>query len=355
MKSNYYENQYIQLAKQLFSETLNKIPYVSNVEIRNINTKDEFGSFYALVKYSDTDDLQKFCIEVKSNGERRYVNTFMEVTSKFDDACYVFMAPYISESSAVNLINNCNSFMDLSGNCYILTKRIIMHYQGKENKYLLKKEKKQYFSKSSSVASHIIRTMLDKPYERWGVKSLSEMTGKAIGTVSNVKNFLKDRLWIEEYQNGFELKNIKELLYEWSKDYHKKDSLIYEYYSLDSIPEIEKHISEWNMINNNKVYLGHFSAAARYTPTVRYQRINLYIDLQFLTKFIEYLDLKPVGFGGNVIITIPHDETVEVFSRKINGDYVTSPVQTVIDLLGNAGRGEEAAKTIIQKEYGVKV
>jgi len=40
-----------------------------------------------------------------------------------------------------------------------------------------------------------------------------------------------------------------------------------------------------------------------------------------------------------------------MFARAINGLLVTSPAQTVLDLLGNAGRGEEAADTIISKEY----
>ena len=55
--------------------------------------------------------------------------------------------------------------------------------------------------------------------------------------------------------------------------------------------------------------------------------------------------------GGNIVITIPHDETPCMFFREINGDYITSPAQTIIDLLGNAGRGEEAADAIILKEF----
>lgn len=35
----------------------------------------------------------------------------------------------------------------------------------------------------------------------------------------------------------------------------------------------------------------------------------------------------------------------------INDSYVTSPAQTVIDLHGNVGRGEEVADAIIMKEY----
>ena len=63
------------------------------------------------------------------------------------------------------------------------------------------------------------------------------------------------------------------------------------------------------------------------------------------------MDLQPVNVGGNVVITIPHDETPYMFYREINGSLVTSPVQTVLDLLGNAGRGEEAADAIITKEF----
>ena len=71
----------------------------------------------------------------------------------------------------------------------------------------------------------------------------------------------------------------------------------------------------------------------------------------FLNEFVKDLQLEPVQSGGNIVVTVPHDETPCMFGRKIHNDLVTSPVQTVIDLLGNPGRGEEAAETIIAKEY----
>ena len=352
MKFNYSENQYEQLAREQLCQILNSIPFVSDVETISITERDYGFDFYAIVHYSDTDEAERFCVNVKSNGEKRFVNSFMQMASMINnDACYVFMAPYISDISAESLIENQYSFMDLSGNCYILSKRIIIHYKGNENKFIAKREKKQYLSKSSTAASAIIRTLLDKPKECWGVKLLSEITGKAIGTVSNVKSFLKDRDWIEEHPHGFELKNIKELLYTWARDYHQKDSLTFEYYSLDSIAELEKRISEWSKTHDNSALLAGFSAAARYAPTVRYKKVDVYVEQQAYSEFIKDLELKPVESGGNVVITIPHDETPCMFFREINGDYVTSPAQTVIDLLGNAGRGEEAADAIILKEF----
>ena len=352
MKYNYSENQYVQLAKEQFCQILNTVPFVSDIEIIDTGLQCGFGDFHAIVHYTDTKETQLFCVEVKSNGEKRYVNLFIKIAAQHkDDACYVFMAPYISDASADSIINNYYSFMDLSGNCYILSKRIILHYQGKENKFIAKRDKKQYFSKSSTATSLILRTMLDKPAACWGVRVLSEITGKAIGTVSNVKSFLKDRAWIEEYKHGFQLRNVKELLYTWAKDYHQKAPLTFEYYSLDSIAELERRIAEWSKTHDNSALLGGFSAAARYAPTVRYKKVNVYVEQQTYNEFIRDLELKSVESGGNVVITIPHDETPYMFLREVNGDYITSPVQTVIDLLGNAGRGEEAADAIILKEF----
>lgn len=353
MKLNFTESQYVQLAKEQFCQIMNKVPFVSDIEIINIDFQRGFGDFHAIVHFSDNEQIQRYCVKVSPNGERRFTNIFMmEALQHKDEHCYVFMAPYVSDVSAENLYNNNLSYIDLSGNCYILSRHIIIHFQGNENKYVEKREKKNYFSKTSGATSAIIRTMLNNPFEKWQVKQLCEETGKSLGMVSNVKQFLKERAWIDEDSEGkFQLTEIKELLYSWAKDYHKKESRKLEYYSIDSIPELEKYISSWSIEHDSSAILGGFSAAARYAPTVRYKKIDVYVEQQYLNDFIRDLDLQPVESGGNIVITIPHDETPLMFYREINNSFVTSPVQTILDLLGTAGRGEEAADAIILKEY----
>ena len=353
MKQNLTENQYLQLAKEQFCQIMKTVPFVSDIEIVNAGLQHGFGDFHAIVHYSDNNETQRFCVEVKSNGEKRFVNMFMMMASQHnDDSCYVFMAPYISEASAESIYENNLSYIDLSGNCYIISKRIVIRFQGNENKYIEKREKKNYLSKASSAASAIIRTMLSDIERSWQVITLSKESNKAIGTVSNVKSFLRDRDWINETSRGeFKLQNIKEMLYAWAKDYHKKDSRTFEYYSLDSIAELEQKISDWSLKHDYSALLGGFSAAARYAPTVRYKKLEVYVEQQAFNEFLLDMDLQSVSSGGNVVITIPHDETPYMFYREINRSVVTSPVQTVLDLLGNAGRGEEAAEAIIAKEF----
>ena len=353
MKQNLTENQYLQLAKEQFCQIMKTVPFVSDIEIVNTGLQRGFGAFHAIVHYSDNNETQRFCVEVKSNGEKRFVNMFMMLASQYhDDSCYVFMAPYISEASAESIYESNLSYIDLSGNCYILSKRIVIHFQGNENKYIEKREKKNYLSKASSAASAIIRTMLSDIERSWQVITLSKESNKAIGTVSNVKSFLRDRDWINETSRGeFKLQNIKEMLYAWAKDYHKKDSRTFEYYSLDSIAELEQKISDWSLKHDYSALLGGFSAAARYAPTVRYKKLEVYVEQQAFNEFLLDMDLQPVSSGGNVVITIPHNETPYMFYREINRSVVTSPAQTVLDLLENAGRGEEAAEAIIAKEF----
>lgn len=353
MKCNFVQEQYVQLAKEQFCQIMKNVPFVSDVEIVRTGLQRGFGEFHAIVHYGDSDETQRFCVEVKSNGEKRFVNGFMLMAAQYNDnSCYVFMAPYISQNSEEIIRERGYSYIDLSGNCYIRSKRIFIHFKGNENKYIEKKEKKNYFGKASRAASAIFRTMLNDAERIWQVKALSNETGKAIGTVFNVKCFLKDRDWIEESdRGGFKLKNVKELLYTWARDYHKKDARKLEFYSLDSVAQLEQKISAWSFGHDKSALLGGFSAAARYAPTVRYQKVEVYVEQQALQEFVLDMNLKPVASGGNVIITIPHDETPYMFYREVNASFVTSPVQTVLDLIGNAGRGEEAADAVILKEY----
>lgn len=352
MKLNLTEQQLVQLAQEQFRKLMMEIPFVTEVEFMLPTDLMEIWDLSAVVKFSDSKSILKFNIDVHSNGETRFVSRFIQrATQHNDDDCYVFVAPYISEASAKLLYDNYCSYLDLSGNCYILTRRIIIRNSGQPNKYVQLREKKNYFSKSSSAASAVMRTMLDQPDLLWQVKQLADLTGKAIGTVSNVKKFLVEQAWAEESVGGFRLRNIRELLYAWAKEYPKKDTRTLEYYSFDSIPQIESEISFCNSIRDTNAVLGGFSAAARYAPTVRYKKVSVYVEQNALDSFVKQLDLQPVSSGGNVIITVPHDETPCMFARKINGDLVTSPVQTVIDLLCSSGRGEEAAEAIILKEF----
>ena len=354
MKRKFTESEYEFMAREQLIEKIKLLPFVS--EIESEMTECQYYDVVLRVSYNDG-TFTKIIAEVKSRGEKRFAKDFVNRIEyyKNKEYCntefYVFIAPYITEETGRFLFENGISYMDLSGNCYIITDRILIHSTGNKNKYIEKREQKNHFTKSAVTTSIILRTMLDDYTKIWQVKMLSELTQKSLGAVSNVKKFLLDKDYITIFDNGFRLNNISELLKSWSKDYSKTNYIEKRCYSFDRIPDFETKITAWNIKHSGSVTLGGFSAAVRYSPTVRYNKITLYIEEQDVREFITDMNLKEVDSGENISIIIPSDKTPFLFSQKINNFLVTSPVQTVLDLLNNAGRGEEAANAIIEKEF----
>ncbi len=64
--------------------------------------------------------------------------------------------------------------------------------------------------------------------------------------------------------------------------------------------------------------LGSFSAAARYAPTVRYNKVFVYVNIQDKQEFIKDFGLKRVETGGNIVICSLYDSIPTMFSRYLS-------------------------------------
>lgn len=352
MKLQLTEQQLVRRSLDQLCGVLQKIPFISDVETRMTGVQRGFGDFWLTVHFIGDMEPIELRVDVESRGERRFASSFILMASQHHDpAYYVFMAPYISEQTAEMLKQHRYSYMDLSGNCYIAAGSIYISVEGKPNQFKEHEYNRNYFSKRSSAASAILREMTVHPYEAMYVKTIAEKTKKSIGAVSNVKAYLMEHGWAEEYEKGFRLCNIDELLKAWGEEYKKIPNQTISLYSLDDIPVLEKEIQDWNRAHGGHAVLGFFSAAARYAPVVRYKKLSVYVDRADLDEFILDLQLEKVSTGENVSVILPHDDTPCLHSKFEKDALITSPVQTVLDLLSGIGRGEEAADAIIQKEY----
>ena len=86
------------------------------------------------------------------------------------------------------------------------------------------------------------------------MKTLAQESNTALGTVSNVKSFLLARDWIDKSTTEFRLQNIRELFYTWAKDYHQKEARKLQFYSLDTVPEIEQSAAEWSKTHDKVAF-----------------------------------------------------------------------------------------------------
>lgn len=333
-------------------EILENIPVLNNVDVFKSNQNDvdiEASAFF------QSGEKLKIICEVKINGEPRYIRTAAnQLLEQKDYSGYdycIIAAPYISSASGKICEEMGIGYIDLSGNCLIQYKSLYIRIEGKPNKYKENRSSKSLFERSSIKSGIILRHALQKPDKQWKLQELAYVSSTSIGQVSKVKKFLEDKEFIENESSGFFIAKPKELISEWAKIYNTKSDTIYDCYSIEPIPKIEQRLIEMKETLGIEYALTGFSGAVRYAPTVRYNKVHVYIPLHDLDEAIRYLGFKKVESGANISIIVPYDPCVLMFARKKKEAIVASPVQLYLDLMGLKGRGEEAANAILDKEF----
>ena len=138
------------------------------------------------------------------------------------------------------------------------------------------------------------------------------------------------------------------LIKEWSENYRLKRSASVDFYSMKPIPETESLlVMAANELGSDLGFTA-FSGAARIQPVVRYQRVAAYY-LGDPEQLAERAGLKRVNSGPNVTLLSPYDEGLLYGIQQIDQAPVISPVQLYLDLRQTKGRGEEAAKAILDE------
>lgn len=292
---------------------------------------------------------QRILFECKTIGQprvaRNAVNQILRYLERYPDYYGVFVAPYISPRSAEICSKEGVGYLDFAGNCRLCFGRIYIERKGTENPFA---ERRDLRSLYSPKASRILRVLLHDPKRVWKVEGLAEEAEVSLGLVSKVKALLRDREWITVQRDGLRIAEPEALLQEWSQNYSFRKNDVRDFYSRKTIPEIESQIAEALSAKSVKYALTGFSGAARLAPAVRYQRVMACVD-NAPEGVAPLLDLKPVTSGANVSLLVPYDQGVFYGTHEIDGIFVASPVQIYLDLVGYRGRGEEAAKELLEQ------
>lgn len=346
-------SQSIEFAAEMLKKLITAVPIVLSVEVTASGKENKRYGFDLKICFN-TKDCISIAVEVNNNGEIKYVRKAIEtLKGSLKKGEYgVVAAPFISKDAVLLCEQNGISFFDFSGNCLLAFSNIYIRTEGKRNKFTEKKENKNLLVRSSVKSGTVLREMLNEPEKQWQVQELAKATKTSIGMVSNIKKFLLAKEWCVEENGRFALRNIAGLLKVWSEEYQKSKEMAYEFYSIDSVAQIEKQMFELYNKSGVVCCLASFSAAVRYKPTVTYNKAYAYVAQRDFDEAVSFMNLKPVETGGNVELIIPYDECVLIHSKKKKDAFITSPTQTVLDLFSKKARGEEAALEIIEKEFG---
>ncbi len=337
------------IQKKLFVNMLLKIPAIDASEILN-----------------DTEN--GFKVEIQLNGgihrmfnvhvlKRAYPQQIKEVIDKWgsqQNVYEVIIAPYISDVSAELCEKSDIGYMDEAGNCLIKTHTIYISEKGNSNKMISKQKMKTVFDPSFVVSSKILRYLMKDVKRVWKLKYLANEVECSIGQVSKVKDYLCEQLWAEMTPNGLAIIDVEAIMTAWSKEYIISKNNIRSLYTLEPIAIFEKKVQKLIVEKGISCYLTGFSGGVRYTPVVRYNKVQIIIRPEDYREFVIQSECKEVETGANVSVIIANDDDLFIDFRSIEGCLVASPVQIYLDCMQNKGRGEEMAEAILKKEINIK-
>ncbi|MDE6433520.1 MAG: hypothetical protein K2L07_04755 [Lachnospiraceae bacterium] len=322
-----------------------KLPNIQKYEVSALTG-------YGFVVSIEMDDGFEFKIHVYVML-KSYPSDVMQLLEKRekDKRDYVLVSPYISERTAQICEENGVGYFDYAGNCWFVGHSIYLSERGNKN---LNPENSRastsVFERSAVVSSMILRELFADINRLWRLKHLAETVECSIGQVSKVMDFLIKNAWAVKSAEGYRISEPELLLVEWSKTYGKKTVPAYLCYSLDNPSVLEGKLSDLKRDMGIDYYLTGFSGGVRYAPVVRYNKVHVYIAPEDILEAVDYLGLKEVDSGANVIIYSLENDSYKKDSRIIGEDMVVSPLQVYLDSMQIKGRGEELAEAVLLKE-----
>ncbi len=337
-------------AEHRLTEVLREVPFIKNVQVRrNVRFGRSEIDLVATIHVGETH--HRIVCEVKGNGQPRFAREaclhLRHIVTGNDYP--VFFAPFVSPESSAICSEMGVGFIDLEGNCRLAFNGVYIQRTGYRSPSITRRELRSLYSPK---AERVLRVLVSTGPRRWKTQELAGEAQVSLGQIANVKKLLADREWIDSDDSGFGLRSfdraVLPLLNQWGANYRLSKSTSADFYSMGSIPETESKLAEAATEQGITFAFTVFSGAARFQPTVRYQRVSAYYlgDVMLLA---DRAGLKQVDTGANVVLLSPYDEGVLYGRRDVDRSPVVSPVQLYLDLKETKGRGEEAAITILDQ------
>ena len=342
------ENEMARLAEEALRTCLAGVPFL---KIQNMKAEVALSGAQPdlIVELAVPAGTQYLIVQIKTNGQprlaRQAANQILRYRQSFSGAYGVLLAPYVSAKAAEICADEGIGHIDLSGNCRLCFGQVYIEREGRPNQFAQKRDLRSLYSPK---ATRVLRVLLANPKKVWKGTDLAGEAAVSVGQASNVKKLLADREWISTEPRGFALREPAKLLAEWAENYSFRQNGIRDYYSLKPPVGIEADLAEVCATRGIRYALTGFSAAARMAPGVRYQRALAYVE-ETEEDIAAQLNLIEVASGANVSLLLPYDEGVFYGGGEFEGIRTASSVQIYLDLVTFRGRGEEAAKRLLEE------
>lgn len=254
-----------------------------------------------------------------------------------EQAIPVFISPYVSKQAAETCIDLGLSWADLVGNCELRIDGAYIKVQGEPNPFRKGRGTASLYTPKSS---NVLHALLQDGTRSWTTEDLAQAAHVSLGQVASVKKLLEANNWIRASYGKTELVEPAKLLKDWSQHFQPKRKTL-RFFTLESPHECESRVA-----NTLPEYaFTEFSAAERYAPYTRHQRVAFYVS-RWEDDWGRSLGLKQADGASNV--TVYEQSEPFLFAETLAGVRCVSPIQTYLDLKALAGRGQDAASRLLE-------
>jgi hypothetical protein len=336
-----------QSAALLLGEILHRVPSltVKSVAVEEPGGKDRGIDILASVRAGGQEYF--LICEVKHNGQPRFAREAINQMKAYlsgskREAIPIFIAPFLTAATQEFCRSEGVGYLDLEGNAHIAFGPVYIERTTASRPAAEKREFRSLFKPRSA---QVLRVLLRDPKRAWKLSELAEQSGVSIGHVSNVRNALMEREWIEDRSAGIQLKSPDLLLDAWRESYRIGAAEELKYYTILHGKAWEKSVRDFFGTHSSEhVALASFSSAQWIAPYGRSSTHFFYADREAIPALKKALELNEPAMGENVIVWIPNDWGVFTDSFEVDGVVrATSALQTYLDLSQAGDRGLEAA------------
>ncbi len=263
----------------------------------------------------------------------------------------VLVAPYLNREMRQLCRNLGQAYVDLSGNAWLDHGSILIDREVAKNLYPHEARKRSPFADRASL---VLRYLLEKPAHQGGVREIARAAGLSPGYVSKVVDGLIDLGYGRRLSEGqVELRNLRELLADWSALYSWKKNRLEGYYCrLEHVDDVYEALRKDAAAGRADFALSLHMGNNLVEPFAAYSVGHIYVrDRAPIDRLKKMLKLAPADVeGANLVFLWPYyRDSVFYGARQVKGVRVVSDLQLYLDLRRYPVRGEEAAQSIFRR------
>lgn len=294
-----------------------------------------------------------FLVECKSTAARApllmALRQISEIKASYKKGSIpLIVVPYMGKSGMDFCQDHDLSWVDLSGNAHIKAPRLLIHVEGRQNRFKKVGRPANVFAPKSA---RIVRQLLIEPGKSYNQRELSQITGLDEGHTSRIVRRLEELNLIDrDDQGSLRPSDPDQLLDAWLETYDfSQHQIIRGHIAARTGEELLKRMSRTLADQRIDYAATGLAGAWQYTHFAMFRLATFFLAEPPGKNLFDLLHFREDDHGANTWLVVPNDNGVFHGSSTCDDIVCVHPVQIYLDLKWHPERAKEASE-MVRKE-----